>query len=475
MDPSTKNNSTNIDETHININSDEADINQSIKSKTHEYVTDTNKDATDDNIATDDDDIYINNLYRSLYIEAFDRMMPLISMENLRLQHPSIYYRYERHLYHEYWDEFTETTGININKGKFIDSGNKILYDKILAGTVPDVIYFINSIELPYLARNGLILPLDNFITNNQSIYDDHNYVTLLYHNDVVVAMNVLMMPSNTFIYNKGIINKLGLNDPLSSWENNKWTWDEWIDLVLTVKNEMQSDSFETLEKSPIIEYAFLAGNGAEIVKLDEYGRYKYAIDERYMGALNFIEENHVKHGIYNIKNYMGAITYDQEERLINGMSFMLYDRLLSTSKYHVNDRPMFAVDDDVGAVCAPRGPSLGMDYTSRDYGIGMYMFVVPYTCKDPDAAVEFINWVLMDKKNYEDRRRYYTEFMYGGSDLLFEYGCGWSFNSIDINPYMVVSQAFGELYMETSYVDLVDPGVARLMQGIIDEYLNVF
>lgn len=438
-------------------------------------------------------ELYIDNNYQNYdvsynkLITLYDILYFMQSYDDLLINAPEILYEFERRLLPKYWNEFTINTGIEIiNLGNKLDLTFKEYCFRIYSGNMSDVFVIDNNL-LPFYIRNNLIIPIDILIEPHKKNLGNLSYLNYYYQNYNLYALSISMKPDTLFIYNKNIIYNLGLNDPLNLWLNNNWTWDTWLELIITINNEINTYGFEVLSKSEFIELAFILGNGAKIIDFDENGYMYYAINEHYLNALHFINLVEEKYSIFNIKNATASMVANiNQVKLINdGLNFMIYDKP-NINKYIVNDdnhieKIKFTINDDVNFVCVPRGPNLNVNISSRDYG-NEACYVISSSCKDPESAVIFLCWLLMDIENYNERMNYFIENMYGGSSELFAYGQEWSRNSfsfIPFNKYDRVNFMFNyEFLQEFNLINesqLLNDQIVNKMQGIINLYINNF
>jgi len=437
-----------------------------IDDNTHLYVVD---ESNIDNLS------YVKNVYMDDFL-YYDRQMSFNEFINAN---PDYYWEMSKNFYNEYIDEFTKTTGINIVIKEYPDFFSiKERYNQILAGTSPDIIR-IEKHQIPFYAHYSMIIPLDNLFQNSKSIINNEN-ISQHYFNDSLYGFSISMKPFYLFIYSKEIIHNFGLNDPLDLWINDNWTWDTWLELILTINKEMQSYSFEPLGKSVYIENAFFISNDAKIIEFSDNGYFNYAVDERYINAMNFINDIYENYNIQNIKNvHARYIPANPEELIRNKTNFMTYDYIYQIFNKNLYNRPLYIADNEISFICTPRGPNSIKNLPSQNYG-SVQCYSISSSCNDPDSTAIYIDWLLNDDGNYNDRKNHYINNLYGGSEELFEYGKIWSnnVNSLYGFVFMDSNSFFTEFYQTFDSINssqLTENSTIQIMQNLIDSYLNIF
>ena len=356
----------------------------------------------------------------------------------------------------------------------------KEIISDTLSGKVSDVLRISNAF-LPFFVKNNIIMSLEYYIINENiytSIYEDKIYGLFNESN-----RNWLYV----MFYNKLILDNIGLQSPMDLWKVNAWTWDTWLEMMRAVvlnSNNINQYAFGVRGASEIQDsYPFLTSNGVDFAKIDENGKFVISIDDRFITAVNFYLEAEKNDGV--IFNYFRNEHSDDKEfiyaitDIYNGKIFMLYEELRKRAIY--NSQQFVAETEYTGIICAPRGPDLNHNVSSRDYG-DRVTFAVSINCEHPDAAVEFLVWILTDRQQNNDNMYILIENTFNKSTELYLHSIEWLMNSVNIkaNNYDIAFSMMMDLKLhEKNYpryktpeeiVDHLD-----VYQRILDTYLNIW
>jgi len=400
-----------------------------------------------------------------------------LTIDQYKMQHPYLFYRTPKRIFSDYIEELYDDTSIKIQTYEFNYTNAKNSLIDIFAGTALDIIW-VESSMIMFFIKNNLIIPLNLLYSEIFTNDDNISYVSKMYVNNYLYGLNIHTIPDHMFFYSKKLINKLGLLDPLELWKNSKWNWDEWLNINVTMQTEINTYQFETLGKANFTEYAFISSNGVDLFQIDENGNCVINIDDKYFTVQKFLDDIEYIHKINNIRNNKLVNFEDRAKKLREGLNFNYYDKFSSPLINYINENKnwleLFIADEIIGVVCAPRGPDLDISISSRDYGSNNY-WAIPTYCKNPEAVMEYMHWVFIDEENYNERRKYYTDFNYNGSNELFDYGIEWIKNSININPLHVVSYPIEIIFHDMYIMELDNTNNVHNLQELIDEYINIF
>jgi len=235
----------------------------------------------------------------------------------------------------------------------------------------------------------------------------------------------------------------------------------------------IDNKDIELLYLDPAFLIALITSNGVEYVQINENGHLIFALDERYIEAVNLYNDLIHKYKFIE-PNYSYINNIENEIRdMLNGNVFMTYSgtylfTFRDTEKtYGVNGWP-----NNIGQICFPIGPGLKNGVTSRDWGRNLY-YGIPISCKNPDVAVLYIQWLFSNQNFMNDRKLLLTNKLYGGSDTLFSISKEWEINAVN-NSYYNWGQQIRELIEENDPVTLIKHK-NNDFQKLLDDYLNVF
>jgi len=400
------------------------------------------------------------------------------------------------------WNEFTNISKIMINEiinddeiqpwlikqKKHLNINERRM--QILSGIAPDVIY-VPRWEINFYARNKLLEPLSSYI----NLFD--NYIEPIYVDNIVYSYMELIHSYYTFMYDKNIINQFGLIDPIELYKLNMWNWETFLSLLLSVKNDTGMLNYDPLWGAIEFEQAILNGNGVESLIINYEGKIEYAIDEKFINALNFINDLYTKYevlyGFYvneNIDlfppdinvlyNYTGMERKDYNDLLngfINKDIFMIEIPSIDGMIQLYNDR-IYNAGIDRAFICVPEGPDAKDSRTGNGwkdtYDKNQLCYAISSSCVYPEAAATYIGWVLSDKDDWEHRNKLLIDKYYNGSFELYQIGIEWSQNNDNIN----ISNGFGPQlvpFLNDNLPYLDNDIVKKQAQDILDMYFNIF
>jgi len=400
------------------------------------------------------------------------------------------------------WDEFTSLSGIAVHEvadadllKPWIDPYNKHLSTigkraQILSGMAPDVA-LVPSWEMGFLARNGLIIPL----TEYQGLMND--YIVPFQIGEDTYGFMEPTYPRTAIWYDRGMVSKMGVNDPIDLHMVGGWDWDAFLGLLLTIKDDPSYADYDPMWGGIQHETAFMAANGVEFVSLGPDGRYAYTVDYRFDSTYRFLVDLTERHGVLKGVYVGGSMAYDVSmdpkavwyftEKVFNdaymnaqgfsgGEVFMILEQ--TGEIFHNNIKAKNEINGiDLAFICAPDGPDAAGSRKAGGWK-GHYgdelCYVIISGCGYPGAAAAYIGWALSDGEDHERRRKNVTDMVYGGSDELYRLGLGWAADG----GYMNLVWSFGEAFASAFKDHLPEAASAEAVsdcQGALDAYVNAF
>jgi len=157
-------------------------------------------------------------------------------------------------------------------------SGKSILPARFAAGEGPDVCFFPHFDALEF-ASNGWMLPLDDYLdpyaepfsvaTSNTFEFFGKHYGVGPYEWSLIL------------MYNRSLFEMYGLDTPKEMWEEDEWTWEEWINISKSLTMDLDGDGAAdqfgcTLVWMPCME--LMGSNGVTAFKMVD-GRPVYDMD----------------------------------------------------------------------------------------------------------------------------------------------------------------------------------------------------
>ncbi len=358
----------------------------------------------------------------------------------------------------EYRKEFEDATGctiINRPTPAGEDMTQRIITE-ISAGMGPDIFLNWTSAKPSFMVKN-LIVPLSDYIDFNKPVYQDEKYISHQVRDYFSFAGKIWginkPMPSCVLWYNKEKFEELGLEDPLELWKRGQWNWDKFWEVGTALTQDKNGDGNPDQWAYCTWKYndSFIYSNGVEYVTYDELGLPRFALDEKYITARQAAEDAINKYKI------VPSVWWDPppQSRFENGEVCMHY---WLTNQVRDAKRVMGA--EKVGIVPFPRGPDLPPNVKSRDQAETLAFFVSS-TCKDPDLAALYLEWVMLDEEGWRIRKERLINDFYG-SEELYNLGMEWAANAVQLDY-----SGFGQGFVDAINKILNKPDDQTWMQAI--------
>ncbi|MCL2740567.1 MAG: extracellular solute-binding protein [Oscillospiraceae bacterium] len=449
------------------------------------------------NIVNNELDIMINNVDNiNTHLYLYD--INYINNQNEILNK----FNYNKKASKELWDEFSNTSKINIHEIKnddivktwiYLHDKHLTLIDKysqILAGIAPDVVY-ITKWEIEFLAKNKLLYSCSKY----SNIIND--WIDILYINNEIYGF---MEPTHMYSvlwYDKNIINLYGLIDPIELYINNNWNWDTFLTLLLTIQNNNINKNYDPMWGGFWHESAFMAGNGVEFISIDMDGRFIYSTDYKYMNVYNFLNDLTYKYNvllglydgnslIWDIINETDKVFYFTDkifnDEIININNFInknvfMIEGMFFNYLSNQNNEKIYNAGIDISFICAPEGPDVKNSRTGngwKNVGYQQYCYAITSSCEYPDSAAAYIGWILSDKEDFNRRKNMYIDLLYKGSEKLYTLGIEWGRQGDYINLMWCFNNNLS-LFFHNNKKNLHDDIAINEGQTILDIYVNAF
>lgn len=352
------------------------------------------------------------------------------------------------------FEEATGTTIVNRPVPAGEDYSTKMLAE-IAAGVGPDIINFWPASKPSYMLKN-ILVPLSDYIDFTKPVYADSTYVSKAltdYYTWLgkIYAINK-DIHSAFLYYNKERFENLGLEDPVSLWKKDQWTWDKFFEYGVAVTQDTNGDGSpdEWGFASWFYNNGFITSNGVEYVTYDEQGLPRFAVDEKYVRAREAADEMVSKYKM------CPPVWWDPVpmQRMWNGETSMCYWIAAAAPDFN---REM---GEKVGIVCFPRGPDLPLDKKSRDQAETVGMGVTGCS-KNPDLAALYLEWVFLDEEyvNTTLKDEYVKRY---GSEEMYDYVKQWTANAAQLEY-----SGFGQGFVDAMNNVVNKPAEGTWMQAI--------
>jgi ABC-type glycerol-3-phosphate transport system substrate-binding protein len=334
------------------------------------------------------------------------------------------------------WEEIMSE--YNISR-EWIEMPNPDLVIEKMTATVllgepfADIIWIDGSRAIPTLADNNLILPLDDYIDFDDprinraidpiSTYKGKHYG---YHPWVIA-------PGGGIWYNRTLLQREGMEDPMDLQERGEWTWDRFFEMARTANKDTDGDG--EIDQFGItvgyeIEYPLLHSNGAFVVTETSPGQYEFSLDEpEALEALDFIAQ------LYD----SNIMSYDSEPLFIAGRAAFYGGALFQGNNMLLN------MEDDYGFVYWPKGPSADGYFTVSGPGA---MIAIPANVNFPP---EILGEIIVRTTPFEVMRDVQLEFI--GSQVRTERDVNKILEMIDNTVYHLSVDNFPGLRREVGRI----------------------
>jgi ABC-type glycerol-3-phosphate transport system substrate-binding protein len=264
--------------------------------------------------------------------------------------------------------------------------------------STPDYDYYFTDLQVAIpAALAGYCAKLEDFVPSDNDLWNDQKVFTPLHINGMPENETYLFMPSQVkhdafaLGYNKTLLESKGLPDPLELWNDGKWNWDAWRDMLIATTD------ITGVKKTTVYGFGgfwswFLDGmlmsNGASIAS----GPTQTLTSSQTIEVLDFINT------IYTVdKTAMPwQENWSDNNNFKNGnlAFFIARDWILES----VSDNTGF----EFGVVPFPVGPSGNKEANKQDSLTGN-VFLLPKNAKDPqrvyNALFDTVNWFNFDEE----------------------------------------------------------------------------
>lgn len=352
----------------------------------------------------------------------------------------------------------------------------------IQADASPDLVDKRDN-SFPYFIGQNMYAPLDDYIDlDTPEWMDVKDFIDSVQVKGKHYYYPWVYVVSGTFlIYNRGLFEEYGVDDPNELYENNDWTWDTFKKCMTDFITKSPEE--DTLGVYGAFNTSFINSTGKAMISYEDGQLVNNIKTTEIERAQNFLEQLR-KEGISNIqyKDYNNVAT----EPLIGGNAAFhsMGDWIITTySTAQMNDSSL-----DFFFVPFPRDPNASEYY----HKLGTFGYFVPAGSKNVDLAAKFITCARLknvddelaekiktstiNSKNYTEeqyeRWEYFQDFSnFENENLIEDYSTSLSKNIYD--DYMVhmledIAFVQGEdqltwTFMRESYIGAIDDDISRL------------
>lgn len=289
-------------------------------------------------------------------------------------------------------------------------SGRDDFVDKVIlggiAGDPPGDIFFSWDEQMVPLARQGFILPLNDYLDDAyyQRLTHIHRDTLSLYGSIGEVqygfSSNDTYQPErdvwsiNAIAYNKELLAEAGLPDPYELQVAGEWTYDAFLDIAINATRDTTGDGEIDQWGFGFYKFdGFVSSNNAAWTRTID-GREVVAVTEP-----EFIEAWQLWYDVIHVHN--ASAPGDGTEvrgRYVEGNVAMIFGDQHSLSISTGQDSRFPGQQIDVGWVFFPKGPN-AEDYSAMvDF---IHLFSLPATSDEPEAMIELASMLFRTTQEY--------------------------------------------------------------------------
>ena len=290
---------------------------------------------------------------------------------------------------------FKETYGADIQVDIFGDSE---IMDKlnvmINGGDSPDLIDQ-RSNSFPYYIGQNAYMALDEYMDTSAPQWEA---VSSFIERCAINGKHyyypwACVIGSRYLIYNRGLFNEIGIDDPKTLYDQGNWTWDTFLkcmtDFVDARKGSMIDEPQAPIGLYGSVANCFINSTGVPLVGM-ENGQLVNNLDNADVDRAQSFLENLKKQGLSSLQ--YSVYQNVAKEPIING-----YAAFQSVGDWLITDYSKKQVDNpdlDIFFVPYPKDPNADRYYQSMT----TFAYLVPAGAPNPQASCIFINCVRLSK-----------------------------------------------------------------------------
>lgn len=248
----------------------------------------------------------------------------------------------------------------------------------------------------PKLVKKGFIVPIDSMI----DLKDEKAYTTWMKKGGSFEGKQYGFYDGTPspygLIYNKSMVQKLGLEDPYQLQKDGKWTWDKFRELMKKSTKDTNGDGKNDVwgltggwDGVKRITEQFIYGNNGAVDR-DTSGNVKFSLN-----APNSIEALQFVSDLYNVDKTMEQ-PYPQDPF----KDFVAQKGLMVAGfSWNIGDLLKNMPDQQLGYVFFPKGPKSSGYATYTPYG---NMFFAVKQSKHADIAMKIFDEISLKSKTRE-------------------------------------------------------------------------
>lgn len=297
---------------------------------------------------------------------------------------------------------------------------------KTVAGEMKHTILYHQCWEFYSLVVGGYLTDLttvlpedywDNLPPLARALALSHNYLDGIYGFGVgYQSYHVLELMA----YNKGIIEREGLEDPMDLYEAGNWTWDKYTELAKAATRDTDGDGeidqWGMSYMFPGYYGPFFTSNDVYPVVQDDTGKYVFG----YLNNVNALNALNQLYNWINVDKIFSPGDWSEQDAYFKTYCNTLFYMHAIYQYIGLGDY----MKDDFGLVPVPNGPDRNVDYHAYPFFTSI-SFMLPAGAENPEALVALV------------------DFLYPPEDFRESYDVYALFASTDERSYNVLMEAF--------------------------------
>ncbi len=280
---------------------------------------------------------------------------------------------------------------INIPFDSYVSKFNA----SVLAGEpIADISYMEVARAIPALAKVGTIIPVDEYFDLSDPKWPA-NIMQMGRYAGKQYGFSNYSWESGGIYYNKELIEKAGVPDPLDLQEKGEWTWDAFLETAKAVTKDTDGDG--TIDQWGLVSQSYslhnpmVLSNNGEFIKMKDDGTAQFVADApNTVEALQFLSDLHNKYKVI-MPPRDEADWYDAPKAFSQGIVGMFFGQQWDGVDLKKS------MTKEYGFVAFPKGPK-STGYIAPVQAEAK-LYVMPKGAKHPkEAAIIFQELVSFDQ-----------------------------------------------------------------------------
>ncbi len=247
----------------------------------------------------------------------------------------------------------------------------------VASGLSPDIVRY-EWMSFPYGVSRNMYTPLDDYIDLDSELWSDMKGVAEQFvYNGKHYYVPYRITSNYALNYNRAVLEKHGLADPVDLYKKGKWTWSAFEELVA----EWCSIDENHIGYTGVNALPFVSTTGKKVIDVNNNKITNNLYDSDILRTMNFLE-------MLSRNGYMGEGFVSPNEAFIDGN--LLFLGMEPTWTYDAACESLYKneIEYDMAFVPFPRDDSSDKYYIAYD----SFGYMVPKGAENIEGAVSWIN-----------------------------------------------------------------------------------